>query len=70
MWQRTLSIYVDVPDSWLDGDGEDSDNARDAGWQEIRDEVQKAVGRIWRDRKSTIPSFDTNWEDVPEYEGE
>ena len=66
LWERTLTIYVDVPDSWLDGNGQDSDTARELGWIELVDEVRKAVTGIYPTRRFTHPTFDVNWTDQPE----
>ncbi len=66
IWQRTLTIYADVPDSWLDGDGQDSDTDRAIGWTELRDEVRKAIDRIYAHRSGAYPKFDVDWEDKAE----
>tara|TARA_R110000751_G_scaffold222469_1_gene324749 strand:+ start:727 stop:1086 length:360 start_codon:yes stop_codon:yes gene_type:complete len=73
VWQRTLSIYVDVPVDWLLPNGEEwtEDNAIAAdAWQELRDEVRVALANMYNKvngyRKEAWPKFDVDWEDVAE----
>ena len=62
IWERTLSIYVDVEDKWLDPDGEEQ---HDEGWAELRQRVQGAIEREFQ-KHTARPHFNTDWEDIPE----
>lgn len=76
-WQRTLSVYVDVSEGWLMGDG---DNYEPPGWDDdmviaspewdvLRTEVGQALDRFYQNHHVPIkdrPHFDIDWEDKPE----
>lgn len=71
IWQRTLSVYVDVSEDWLLPDGEatkDNIVAADA-WKELRDDVIRALEGIYQYHHVPIkdrPKFDAEWEDTPQ----
>jgi len=73
MWQRTLSIYVDVPEEWLLPNGEalTHDNAVAAeAWQELRKDVVAKLEGLYHGKRSARPVFvDVDWEDEPENVG-
>ncbi len=74
MWQRTLSIYVDVPEEWLIEDDEvltDDNAVASRAWAELRDEVKRALKLIYERHgkpRHPIPTFDVDWEDTPQKE--
>ncbi len=77
MWQRTLSVYVDVNEAWLMGDadeyeppGWDDDMViASPSWDELRNDVQVALNRFYQYYHVPVagrPKFDVDWEDKPE----
>ena len=65
VWQRTMTIYFDVEDQWLDPDGLGD---HDESWYELRREVIYALEKqLYRyGYKRGQPTFDVDWEDKPE----
>jgi hypothetical protein len=68
-WQRTLTIYVDAPESWLieadlfDPPGYTDDMVIEAeAWDEIVEDVRKAIKSVY----GPIPTFDVDWGDMPQ----
>ena len=67
MWERTLTVYADVPDSWLDFESQDSDTDRETAWADLREDVRKAIeARFPAHHSGPRPTFDVDWEDKPE----
>ncbi len=66
IWERSLTIYVDVSEDWLLPNGEQftDDNvvAADA-WKELRDDVQRRLDGLYTTRDK--PTFQVDWEDTP-----
>jgi hypothetical protein len=67
IWQRTLSVYVDVTIEWLLPNGEcpTNDNAVAAdAWRELLDDVRRHLRGLYQG--TSHPTFDVDWEDKPE----
>ncbi len=68
MWQRTLTIYVDVSEAWLLPDEEqaftDDNVVASDGWKEIQTDVRRALDGIYKNKD--VPTFDLDWEDTPQ----
>ncbi len=72
MWQRTLSVYVDVTEEWLLPNGQEVTNdnvvASDA-WKELRNDVARALEGVYQYHHVPMagrPKFDVDWEDTPQ----
>lgn len=64
IWQRTLSVYVDVEDDWLDPSGDGQDAHAD-GWEQMRDKIRKAIGECFPSDHRGGPHFDVDWDGIP-----
>ena len=76
-WERTLSVYVDVKESWLMGE---ADNYEPPGWSDemviaspewevLKHEVRQALDRFYQNHHVPMkdrPRFDVDWEGKPE----
>ncbi len=66
IWERSLTIYVDVSEEWLLPNGEQftDDNVVAAeAWKQIREDVQIRLDGLYRDRDKL--KFEVDWEDTP-----
>ena len=69
-WERTLTVYVDVPDSWLDFDNLDSETDRKQAWDDLLSDLKTSIQHMYTNRngytRTEWPTFDLDWEDKPE----
>ena len=76
VWQRTLTVYVDVLEEWLLPDEAvitDEDAIAADAWEELRSEVANHLKWLYHGQPGfpsrLIPKFvDVGWEDKPEKE--
>lgn len=60
-WQRAMTVYVTVPESWLTADGEWEASE---GWSEVEDDIKR---QLKRDRQRSPVVYDMEgWLDGPE----
>ena len=66
MWERDLIIYATVSDRWLNPEVGADDS--DAGWEEILNDVRRAVEAIYHRHKPQQPDFTVDWHSDPTFE--
>ena len=68
IWHRTLTVYVDVYDNWLDPDRAGTDEAREEGWEQIKTDMVQGIQMVYHrhGKRPTYPKTDVGWEDHPE----
>ena len=65
IWERTLTIYIDVAEEWLMGDPEAYDPPgwddemvlESPGWQDIEDDIRKAMYTFCVANPTAHPNF-------------
>lgn len=64
VWQRTLSVYIDVDDEWLDPD---HDESHDYSWHDIKKEITAALKRLYHPHGPVkgAPTIYTDWDEPP-----
>lgn len=66
-WERTLSVWVEVPDDWLTDDGNDPrEDSSNESWAELLKDLTLAIQYMrYYQRGSAYPKFDVDWETDP-----